>query len=176
MKKLFIFTVDNTIDLITNSSSELFVLKGDTQEIVEEMIRSVYPDFRSEYEAVKHISALSVDELDSYMNWATGSYCWPAKKTDYHIPDGFTFEELYEPDGKDAAWNGEIQYRLKNNLPLKDRKWEFDSAFVTEKNYEEVLNKLDPERKMYFLYSIDENPNWDMQEQLMGIATRYHLG
>lgn len=39
MKNLYIIGVDNTIDLITNSSSELFVIKGDKQKaaIVEMM-------------------------------------------------------------------------------------------------------------------------------------------
>ena len=38
MKKIFEFNIDNTIDIITNSSSELFVLQGRTKELVESMI------------------------------------------------------------------------------------------------------------------------------------------
>ena len=29
---------------------------------------------------------------------------------------------------------------------------------------------------MLFLYSIEENPNWDYQKQLLNIMTRIHLG
>lgn len=174
MKKLFIFHVDNTIDLITNSSSELFVLEGDTKEIVTEMIQSVYPDFRNEYEEVKRIDELTNDELDGFISYHCSPGSWPAKKSDYPIIPGFTFEELYEPESDEPAWNGEIQYRVRNNVTNPEHRW--DSGFVTKENREEVIKKLDPGLKTYFLYSINENPNWDYQEQLMGIASRYHLG
>ena len=173
MKKRVIFAigVNHSIDLITNSSSELFVLQGKTKEIVEEMVKNVYPEYRDEYDEVKHISELTASELDNFFSYATGSYCWPAKIEDYRIPNGFTFDEVYEPDGKEPAWNGHIQYKVKNNDP-KDR-W---GNFVTEENKEWFLNKFDPERKMYFLYSIDENPKWDFQEKLMEVGERFHLG
>ena len=59
-KTLIVISVNNVIDIITNSSSELFVLKGETKEIVTEMIRDIYPDFESDYESLKHISELSL--------------------------------------------------------------------------------------------------------------------
>jgi hypothetical protein len=173
MKKKTIFTinVNHSIDLITNSSSELFVLQGQTKEIVEELVRNVYPDYKNEYEDVKHISEMSASDLDNFFSYATGSHIWPANKNDYRIPNGFTFEEVYEPDGKEPAWNKQIQYKVKNNDP--NCKW---GNFVTEENKEWFLNKFDPERKLFFLYSLDENPNWDMQEKLMEVGERYHLG
>ena len=67
MKKIFEFNVDNTIDIITNSSSELFVLKGKTKEIVEEMIREVYPSFEDEYKLVT-IEEYDEDDLSTYIN------------------------------------------------------------------------------------------------------------
>ena len=39
-----------------------------------------------------------------------------------------------------------------------------------------MIQDLDPEQKLWFLFSINENPNWEMQENLMNIGTRYHLG
>lgn len=180
MKTLFVFKPKNVVDIITNSSSELFVLKGETKEIVEEMIANVYPEYKNEYDEVKHISELSVDELDNYFNYLCSPHMWPATKANYPVPDGFTFDELYEPkknwetgEVEKPAWNGAIQYELRNNLVTKE-KWR--SSFVTEENYQEIVNKLDPERKMYFLYSLDENPDWDMQEKLMNIGERFHLG
>ena len=176
MKKRIIitFAVDNTIDLITNSSSELFVLSGDTREIVTEMVESVYPEFRNEYAEIKSSRDLSEEELDYFFSFASSPGCWPASKNQYPIIPGFTFEDLYEPEDKDPAWNGEIQYQLKNNKNETEDVW--DRSFVTNENHQEILNKLDPEGKMYFLYSLDENPNWDMQEALMNIGVRYHLG
>lgn len=184
MKKvIFAFSVDNVVDLITNSSSELFVLEGETKEIVEEMIKSEYPDYLSEYENVKRIDELSVDELDNFFSYACSPRMWPSSKKMYPVLPGFTFDELYEPEKdhetglpKEAARNGEIQYQLKDNTTRnKDDKWHFGS-FVTEENREEIINKLCPNKNMYFLYSLDENPNWEMQEKLENIAKRYHLG
>jgi hypothetical protein len=171
MKTLFILSVDHSIDLITNSSSELFVLEGKSIDMVKELVASVYPDYLVEYNEPIHISDLDTDELDSYFSYATGSWSWPATKKDYRIPTGFTFEELYEPESDKPAWNGEIQYKLKNNEP--GQRW---GSFVTEANREWVLNKLDPERKLYFIYSRDENPDYDKQMELSNIAQRYHLG
>lgn len=181
MKTLFVFRPKNVVDIITNSSSELFVLKGETKQIVEEMIANVYPDYRNEYDEVKHISELTLDELNNYFYYLCSPHMFPASKHMYAVPDGFTFEELYEPkkhwdtgEVEKPAWNGEIQYQLRDNLKDKKNKW--NTAFVTEENHQEILNKLDPQREMYFLYSLDENPDWDMQEELMGISQRFHLG
>jgi hypothetical protein len=145
------------------------------------MIISVYPDYLNEYDEVKHISVLDIDEIDNFMRYLTGSNCWPAKKSDYIVPGNFTFEELYEPEKdwktgeeKGPAWNGEIQYKLKNNLDTEPGSW--NQSFITEENKNEMVNKLDPNGTMYFLFSLDENPNWDMQEKLMSIGERFHLG
>ena len=173
-KTIFAININHSIDLITNSSSELFVLEGKTKEIVSEMIAEIYPEYMTEYEDVKHISELSADELDTFFNYATGSHIWPAHKSNYSIPRGFTFDEVYEPDGKDPAWNGQIQYKVKNNNTDKTDKWNY--SFVTEENKEWFLNKFDPNRTMYFLYSHDENPNQEYQEKLETVAQRFHLG
>jgi hypothetical protein len=174
MKILFTIQHHSIIDVITNSSSELFVGNSDSKEKMESLIKEVYPDYLNEYEELKTIDDFTIDELDSHMNWITGSYVWPAKKENYRIPNGFTFEELYEAKSKKTAWNGEIQYRLKNNKQRIKNKW--DSAFVTKENFEEIKNKLDPNRTMFFLFSLDDNPNWEMQKQLSSIMNRYHLG
>lgn len=39
-----------------------------------------------------------------------------------------------------------------------------------------VCKDLDPNGNMWFMFSIDQNPNYEMQENLMSIAERYHLG
>lgn len=181
-KTLFTFYIDNVVDVITNSSSELFVLEGETLSIVEEMIENVYPKYTNEYAKPIHISALDIESLDSFFNYACGSNVWPATKQDYHVPVGFTFDEVYEPEkdgetGKEEppACNGHIQYQVKDNTIRKPDERYHMGSFVTESNKEYILSKLDPERKLYFMYSLDENPDWDMQEKLMEIGQRYHL-
>ena len=177
---LFKFKVNNVVDVITNSSSELFVLKGETKSIVEEMISNVYPSYRYEYNDVKHISELSISELNQYIEFHCNPSVWPATKSSYPILDGFTFEELYEPKKnrrtgiqEPPAWNGEIQYELKNN-DLSDNI--LCNSFVTKENHKKIIDKLDPGKEMYFLFSIGENPDWDYQEKLMTIGDRFHLG
>ena len=173
MKKVLItINVDNTIDLITNSSSELFVLKNTVKQNVVEMLEFMYPNFRDEYEDPKNINELTVEELDQYINQHCSNYNGGSEINNYPLIRGFTFDELYaEKKAKD--WRGRVEYELKNN---KVSTWQYDTSFVTEDNFEEVKHRIDPESNLFFLYSKDENPNWEEQEKLMGVGDRYHLG
>jgi hypothetical protein len=173
-KTLFIIQPHSMVDVITNSSSELFVFEGKEKETIIEMIKSVYPDYLEEYSELKNISELTSNELDMYFSYMCSPHIWPARKSQYPILPGFTFDELYEPekdwktgDIKQSAWNGEIQYRLKNNEKF---------YFVTDENREECINKLSPNRDMYFLFSYDDNPNYEYQELLEMFGQRIHLG
>lgn len=150
MKKrvVFEFSVSNVIDLITNSSSELFVLNGMTREIVTEMVKSVYEDYLTEYEEIK-----SFDDLDE---WELSTYL------DSHYPKGipgFTPFEVFE-DYDPVSRYGRNYYNtdfLKNN---RDKIKEFLIGVETK----------------WFLFSLSDNPNWDKQEELMNIGQRIHLG
>lgn len=176
-KKKILFTLKphSVIDVITNSSSELFVGTAQSKQTILDLIMAVYPDYLLEYDEVRSIDELSAEELDTYFDYACSPHCWPATKEMYPVLPGFTFEELYEvdDDGK-PAWNGSLQYKLKNNDVDPEYSWH--TAFVTERNFEEIKNKLDPKREMYFLFSRGENPDWDMQEMLETFMDRYHLG
>ena len=68
----FKIELDHCIDIITNSSSELFILKGATKELVKEAIKKVYPDYLDEYQEVKSLSDLDHYELDQYLNSSIG--------------------------------------------------------------------------------------------------------
>ena len=170
-KTLFVIRPHSIVDLITNSSSELFVFNGKQKKVLKNSIEAVYPDYLSEYKELKSVDDLRPEELNTYMSFVCSSRMWPATKSMYPVLPGFTFDELYTPDDNGVpAWNGEIQYQLRNNEGCKY------GDFVTEQNFEEIKNKLDPNREMFFLFSLDENPNWDMQEELESFGTRYHLG
>ena len=181
MKKiLFAIKVNNVVDVITNSSSELFVLKGETKNIVEEMITNIYPNYKNEYEEVKHISELTTSELNTYFDQISSeerSYNGNLMSTKYSVPDGFSFDEIYERQKdwrtgeiKEPDRFGNISYTLRNN---SNETW---GSFVTEDNIGELIKRLDPKGELYFLFSLDENPDWELQEKLMNIADRYHLG
>ena len=152
MKKIFEFNVDNTIDIITNSSSELFVLKGKTKEIVEEMIREVYPSFEDEYKLVT-IEECDEDDLSTYINSVFLKY----NSDDFAMCKKLNVRPniLYKNFG---------MYGIEN----------YWSGEYSKEGREILLNNLP--KNTYLLFSLDENPNWDMQERLMTIASRYHLG
>ena len=170
MKKIFFkIKVDNVVDLITNSSSELFVLQGNTKAIVEEMIKDIYPDYLEEYDELKSIRECSNSDIDMFLHYKCSLSFYPCKKSDYVVLDGFTFDEMY--DAEKPSYGNYISYSLKNNGTKK-----YDDFFVTDENRERILNSLDPNNNTYFLYSLDENPNWDFQEKLQNIGERFHLG
>lgn len=148
---VFVFTIDNTIDLITNSSSELFVLKGETKKIVEEMIEEVYPDYRNEYEEVKNIRDISIGDFHMYLSYAVDHNDEKIRKR-FNIPG----EEFYE------NWQGLYDRFSKANYSIKK------SALET------IRNSMDSD--IYILFSSDENPDWEKQQDLMDIGNRYHLG
>lgn len=183
MMAKIIFTIKphSVIDVITNSSTELFVGKNQSKQAMDELIKEIYPNYLYEYEELLTIDDLTVDQLNEYFDYTCSAHCFPSSKAKMPIIPGFTFEELYEEDGRGVAWNGELQYILKNNYIDPDPDPDEDplflpSQFITEENFEEMKRKLDPNKEMLFLYSIDENPNWDYQKKLMTIMDRTHLG
>jgi len=154
-KTIFKITVDHAIDLITNSSSELFVLEGKTAEIVEDMIKDAYPNYLDEYNAPVSMRDLSTDNLDTYISYDRRTYNFKAE-TDCSLY-GIPAEKLWK------NWNTRL-----------GKEWWYPQ--LTDEGAALVKAKLDPENKMYFMFSKDENPDWDMQEKLMCIGERYHLG
>lgn len=133
-----VLEVHSIVDIMTNSSSELFVTSAKNKETIKEMIKSVYPNYLDEYEEVKELSELSLSELSCFL--------------DYRF------------------------YRdIPNELMKFKGKWGID---VTEDNKSEIIDFLSNEVQMFFMFSIYDNPNWEMQEALEYSAnmTRYHLG
>jgi hypothetical protein len=161
----YTINIDNVIDLITNSSSELFVLQGSTFDIVKEMVSNIYPDYLNEYEELQDVKEMSNSDIESFLEWHLGANdrCNAkepqTKPEQYKLLPGCTLEELY--DTSEIKWSN--SYDLKRDL-------------ITNDNRDKIIKGIEESVGRYFLYSIDENPDWDMQESLMGIGTRYHLG
>lgn len=158
MKKKVLLTIkfDHNIDLITNSSSELFVLRGDSKSIVEEMVKEVYPDYLSEYEEIKSLEEMTGSEMSTYLEYTQDVYD-KRRKGDYSI-FGIDPKLLFE------GWS--------ESLSEEDLSWRFEFN-LTPYGISEVKKKVG---NVFFLFSIHDNPNWEMQERLMDIAERYHLG
>lgn len=166
MKTLFVFCVDNVIDLITNSSSELFVLRGESLRGVEDMIRSVYPDYEREYHSVVNIADATPEQLDQYISYEYNGWSNEEQRMLQDVLQGFTFEEMYETHVSTYTGHDGTK-RTSSYTYTRD---------VREDNRERYVNAISPKRDMFFLFSKDENPNWDMQERLMNVGIRYHLG
>lgn len=173
MKTLFKIQVDNQIDLITNSSSELFVLNGDSLETVEKLISTIYPEYRTEYEepiCLKHASSETIkyyfDWIETYRNYDSSYYRLPQEeRREQKILEAVSIAERFEIPPGEFYTNWEER---------KTARWWYPD--ISEKGARKIAETLDPEGKTFLLYSIDENPNWEMQEKLENIATRYHLG
>ena len=56
----------------------------------------------------------------------------------------------------------------------KNKKYFYPQASI--KGLRKAAELLDPNGQIFLMFSIKDNPNWDMQEKLMEIGTRYHLG
>lgn len=160
MKNLFVFAIDSTIDLITNSSSELFVFTGNTKKKVQRLVAKTYPEYLSEYDEIVGIEDLSDHDLETYVSseyrYDNYGHHWGPKPEPKLIP-GFTFEETYYKE--EGSW-GTHYYPHR----------------ITAETRQKIIDAIDPKRKLFFMFSLDENPDWDKQEDLMGIGTRYHLG
>lgn len=160
MKVLFVIAVDSVVDVITNSSSELFVLERMTKMEAEAAVAAVHAKYRSEYEQIVGIDELSVDELNTYISHAYLRWHFKITRQEAErVLDGLdmplAFDEAFEMEDDGLYSSREV---------------------VTEENREEMIERIDPERELWFMFSTDENPNWQMQEALSNVATRYHLG
>lgn len=64
-KQLLVISPDHILDIITNSSSELFIIKGETLEVVKELIRNASGS--SWADDLRCASDLDVYELEMYL-------------------------------------------------------------------------------------------------------------
>lgn len=173
-KVLLVINVDNVVDIITNSSSELFVLNADTKDIVKEMIENVYPDYMDEYDEVVSLKEASDSKVETYYSWVIDA--WYDRNTDYYK---MSREEIRNKEvahyKKQAEIYGLTPSKFYSNWDLHETD-EYFHANISSKGYDAIRKYHDPNGTLFLLFSIDENPNYDMQQNLETIATRYHLG
>lgn len=171
---IFTLKVHSFVDVITNSSNELFVGKAQSKEEMKKLLLEAYPNYLKEYEEIKSIDEITIEELETYFEFFCSPNHWPTiGKNDYPVPNGFTFEEVYQRDKK--SWNNRMQYKLRENSITWFGKTRI-GRFTSKQNFEEIKNKLDPNKEMYFLFSHDQNPNFEYQDILSEFMEKYHLG
>lgn len=152
-KIMFVIRPHSVVDVITNSSTELFVFDGSSKKAVEDIIKDVYPNYLDEYEELKPLGQLSDEDFESYLNWVYPS--WDNRMALARIFN-IEPESLYLNWAEKATsiyWYGELS---KEGISLIKKQLNMDNTFL--------------------LYSIDENPDREQQEKLMDIGTRHHLG
>lgn len=156
MKKIkqigFIFSIDNVIDLITNSSSELFIFQIEPKQSIIELIESVYPEFRNEYEEPKWVG----EDMDMMIQYLEHINLKPEELT---LQLGIPSKDL-------------VTYEVWD----KEHKWPEFNEDVLEMCKDKILDIIDPKHSIYLMNSLDDNPDWEYQEKLESIATRIHMG
>jgi len=122
------------------------------------MIEEVYPGYLNEYSGLKSTSELSNEEIDTYLNFANTYWSNDAQDVIAVPIEGIPYDEMFEGD------------------KIGRRTFLYIKTDFVEKYRDKIIKALDPNDTMFFLFSKAENPNWEMQEELMEIMERYHLG
>lgn len=168
MKTLFVFQIQSFTDVVTNSSSELFVYTG-TPEVITDMLNSQVPGWDNEY-----CDPLSVQDLDSgnlqiYLSCAYDNYDW-----NWHN------KQITRETSKQTHWAKEFNidpndlYENYKEWDPNSEKWEI-SHLQLKAGWEKLIKeKLNP--NLVFVFSKYENPDWERQEIMGTFGTRYHLG
>lgn len=184
MKVLFQFNIQSFTDVITNSSSELFVFhKGSKEEIIN-LLNLIYPNWRKEYSEPISLGEMDEEELEYYFSCTEhSSYC--SNETKYHTHQTY-LATTFNIDPKILYSNWEI-FDPSIEFPRRDdyktyKDW--DKAYEKYHNIAYVqlidnwMDLIKPKLDLntICLYSLSDNPDWDYQEILEGFAQRYHLG
>ena len=198
MKKvIFVFSLQSVSDIITNSSSELFVFTKETSvEEVKSVLDNIYPNWRKEYYDPQLLKDVADDDLYTYLDYAMyysmhdyDRPCWRESDGDPVVwakKQAVTYKKKIAKFFKDT-FNLDIKFNdiferadesYKQFLPrhLEQFRGSMDCYWypqIKESAYPFLRENI-PERIL--LFSKDENPNWDYQEKLMEVAERYHLG
>lgn len=153
-RQLFVIQPQSIIDVITNSSSELFIFQGKEFEVIKSMIEAIYPDYLNEYEELVSLDEIDNDALDTYI-------CYSYENWNDKLSVSKEFDIL--PEKLYSNWNSKET----------EKYWYGE---ISAEGYAIIKNKLKEKGNMYFLFSREENPDWEYQEQLGNIGYRYHLG
>lgn len=186
-KVLFNFKFQSVSDVITNSSSELFVFKNHNKDAVLLTLEALYPDWRKEYEEPEFVKDMSEEKFEGYVGWVF----------DFNMIDEDQRRSvlglLNRPSEEEMRENWEnykefsAAKREADILGLKPEEfisnWNVYNPFSEEwkDRYPEISELGMKKLKEYYaddiaLWSYDDNPDWEYQEKLQEVAHRYHLG
>lgn len=156
MKTLFVFNVDSAVDIITNSSSELFIFEGQNIDLVEEMIKNVYPDYEDEYSTVRSVSDIS------------GS--------NYMVADILSRYVIHRRIQKAEEICREVGIKLEEMIPCREYFDSYGDIRIPYEKSAEIIKKYIKPLNLYYIVSHEDNPDPDWQDSLEMIGSRIHLG
>lgn len=146
---LICFNIDNIIDIITNSSSELFVMKSDNKEVATALIEAASPNFRQGYHEPMQYKDMSFNMFAECIETIYG--CYGKEKEDLFLFSGFSLEE---------------QFAYDEVAQFYDRK----RSFLKE-NKEKIISLIDPNNLLWLLVPKEEHEFID--KDLAALGTIY---
>jgi hypothetical protein len=168
MKTLFVFQIQSFTDVVTNSSSELFVFTG-TTGVVSDILDSNVPGWEHEYDDPQSVQDLSPNSLETYLSYAYDNYDrnWDNKRITRETSRQTRWAREFNIDPNDL-------YKNYKEWDPNSEKWEISQLQLKEGWDKLIKQKLNP--NLVFVFSKEENPNWERQEKMMTFGSRYHLG
>jgi len=169
-KILFRFNIQSTSDVITNSSSELFVFKNKNSlsEVVD-LLNEIYPDWEGEYLIPEQVKTMNDDDLDFYLDWVYGGNDWNAER------EGITRETSKQTRvAREFNLDPAEIYANWDVFDPQSDDWRNKYVEFNREKLDLVREKLSENE--WALWSKDENPDYEMQEILEKYSRRYHLG
>lgn len=193
MRTVFLFNIQSISDVITNSSSELFVINDTDEEKrkeqIIELLDTIYPDWRREYEEPVKFDEIYNDELDYIIDFSyepdddLSDFIHSNYKDNEQLGvskfnEKFQKEKYRTPQAKTALYYGLCPDDFWDGFKTWKASIEFGYSHIpflsiSEKGKQAIIDK---HKNAWLLRSKYENPDWDWQEKLSNIAKKYHLG
>lgn len=181
MRTLFRFNIQSFSDIITNSSSELFVFQKDSVNQVIELLNRIYPAWKNEYNDPCLFKDMSIGKQLDYIDWVVD------------VPRNLT---TFDEDGNVLSFDDALTKFHTNVIKVMHRNWNIKKEEVPLmfSNWDKVeyydkkpylfLEFSDKAVELFqslfeddiCLWSKDENPDYKYQEIIEYFAKRYHLG
>ena len=167
-KNLFIFSIDNVIDVITNPSSELFTFKMDNGKILSEILNNFKKDFNKK---IGQPVSLRQSDNTLFRFYLYSIFPWQIEDEEeiknIILPPSIKFEDLYQSD----TYEENVYYHLKEEDYGDD--FNIISDPICDKRTE-LQEFLDPNDNIWLLYVDDYRMDLELRKKVKTIALYEH--
>jgi hypothetical protein len=168
-KNLFVFNIDNVIDVITNSSSELFIFKYDNGEILYKILNSFENNFYNEIGKPVLLKKASDRLFNIYLNSLFPYQVMYDEIDQVILPHGVSFEDIYTLDGECFYFQPEDESSYD-----EDHDWDNKYCYKVENWRQKVQDFFDPGNSIWLLYIDDYIMTSEVRQQVKKISTYEH--